>query len=139
MRKSSSRSYFGSIEVGPRGVDDRQMVEHDRVDIDGEAAAFVELAVAAQIDHRSKTQRLERDDVAGCQSVEPVGTKQCAPFRRAPVGRGVATEISEVVHGLEGDQAHRIGGEVGRRVFAVTTFRVPRRIEARSVQPVNCR
>ena len=88
-------------------------MEHDRVDIDREATAFVEFGCAAQIDHGAQTERFECRNVGRRQAVEAVGAEQRAPTCAAAISGGVAAEITKVVHGLQSDQALRFGGKVG--------------------------
>jgi hypothetical protein len=102
------------LALRPGGIDDRQMVEHDGMSLDGEAATLVELGCAAQIDHRAQTEGLKGDDICSGQAIQAIGTEQRTPARRAAIGGPVATEVAKVVHGLQGHQAIRIVGGLGK-------------------------
>ena len=96
-----------AIEVwaAPRApglVDDWQVVEDDRVGVDRESSALVELRIAAQVDDRVEAERLECFDV-GRLSGGTGRRRDTAPATRvrAAIRRRVSAEVSEVVHRLE--------------------------------------
>ena len=89
----------------PGRVDDGQVVERDRVGLEREATALVDLARPPQVDDRLQGDRTQRLEIIGRQPAEPVGSEQRPPTQRTAVLGRVPAEVAEVEDAVEVDVA----------------------------------
>ena len=101
------------IEMLPRAVDHRYVVEVDRVVRVRKRAAFGELGIGAQIDDGAQPQLADQFQVVAREALQPIGAKQRAPASAAAIGSGVAAEVAEVVHCVEPDEPARVAADIG--------------------------
>ena len=91
----------------PGDVDHREVVEGDRVGLDGEPATLFQLQPGPQIEDGVDAELTYHLEVGGGEAVEAVGPEQPAPAGDPAIGGRVPPQVPEVVNGIEGDDPAR--------------------------------
>lgn len=87
--------------------DHGEVVEPNRLTLEGPPAGAQQLPLRAQIEHRADAKSAHGLEVVTAQLVEGVAAEEPTPLGLAAVTGGVATEITEVERTFQGDETGR--------------------------------